>query len=98
MANGNPQDETNKQYEQGKQHIRETRIEVSALYDQFTRLGDSINRSIRDAIDNQREFGTLAEEIGDTYRKDIISNIKDLTRNMGDQVDIQMKINKGPKL
>ncbi len=65
MANGNPQDETNKQYEQG------------------------------DAIDNQREFGTLAEEIGDTYRKDIISNIKDLTRNMGDQVDIQMKINKG---
>ena len=92
MANAR---ETNKQIQKGNELLKDATIEVGFLDNAFKTLAASITSAFEEVIEGLDGANTTAQKIAKSYERDIIGSIKASTRGLEDQINLQVKINKG---
>lgn len=95
MARGD-KDKPKDIYESGKQNIKETRLEISKLSDDWLNLGANIESSLLKAVDANEELNGNVEQTSNNYG-DINDNVKKLLGNLQDVIDKHSDINKSGK-
>ena len=92
MANAK---ETNKQIQKGNELLKDATIEVGFLDNAFKTLAASITSAFEEVIDGMDGANSTAQKIAKSYERDIIGSIKASTKGLEDQINLQVKINKG---
>ena len=92
MANAR---ETNKQIQKGNELLKDATVEVGFLDNAFKSLAASITSAFEEVIEGMDGANTTAQKIAKSYERDIIGSIKASTRGLEDQINLQVKINKG---
>ncbi|MCH9787304.1 MAG: hypothetical protein K0U55_12855 [Gammaproteobacteria bacterium] len=85
----------NKDLEKGKQLLKDQVEEVGVLDNAFKSLSAVITTALEEAADSLSGIDTINQKIANSYKRDITSSLKNISKSLEKDVTLQMKINKG---
>ena len=85
----------NDELEKGKKLISEQVTEVGFLDNAFKSLAASISAAFEEVIENLQGVDEVGAKVAKSYERDIVGSIKKITSGLEDNVNLQLKINKG---
>ena len=88
-------DDINDNIDDGIDNLNQFGRETSFIIDAFTTLGEVIQRSMGEAISSANDMDDIGRSIANTYKKDILRNIKGVVSGLDTQLAIEQKIAEG---
>ena len=85
----------NDDVEKGKKAVKETAEEVAFLGDAFKSLGATISSAIEGAVDSMGDLDDVGQAVAKSYQRDIVGSIKQISKSVEGNVQLQLKLNKG---
>lgn len=85
----------NDDIDKGKKAVKETAEEVAFLGDAFKSLGATISSAIEGAVDSMGDLDDVGQAVAKSYQRDIVGSIKQISKSVEGNVQLQLKLNKG---
>ena len=86
---------TNDELEKGKKLVQEQVVEVGYLDNAYKSIAATLSNLFEDAIDNLNGIDNVGAKIAKSYERDIVGSIKKMSGGLENNVNLQLKINKG---
>ena len=77
------------------ENLRKTTEELSYVADAFTSLAAQLEEVFSRALGNAEELDSVSQSIAKSYQRDIVSSIKQMSKNTEKQIALQQKVAKG---
>jgi hypothetical protein len=77
------------------ENLRKTTEELSYVADAFTSLAAQLEEVFSTALGNAEELDSVSQSIAKSYQRDIVSSIKQMSKNTEQQIALQQKVAKG---
>jgi len=85
----------NDELEKGKKLVQEQVVEAGFLDNAYKSIAATLSNLFEDAIDNLNGIDNVGAKIAKSYERDIVGSIKKMSGGLEENVNLQLKINKG---
>ena len=85
----------NDELEKGKKLVQEQVVEAGYLDNAYKSIAATLSNLFEDAIDNLNGIDNVGAKIAKSYERDIVGSIKKMSGGLEENVNLQLKINKG---
>ena len=86
---------TNDELEKGKKLIQEQAVEAGYLDNAYKSIAANLSNMFEDVIDNLQGIDNVGAKIAKSYERDIVGSIKKMSGGLEENINLQLKINKG---